>query len=70
MVVLVASTLRRKIQEVLMHQSGHAHFNTEGPALVINELTISEPAVVAEARRWTTGSRGDVAALPRCSRRT
>lgn len=46
-----------------MHQSGHAHFDPEGPALVIKRLAISEVAVVAEARRWSTGSRGDVAAL-------
>ena len=39
-----------------------AHFDAAGPALVVDHLTLHDPGVVAEARRWSTGHRG--AAMP------
>lgn len=39
-----------------------AHFDDAGPTVVIDHLDLRDPAVVTEARRWSTGRRGD--ALP------
>lgn len=36
-----------------------AHFDDAGPAVVIDHLDLRDPAVVTEARRWSTGRRGD-----------
>lgn len=38
-----------------------AHFDADGPALVVDHLTLHDPGVVAEARRWPTGRRGAAA---------
>ncbi|MCW2501706.1 MAG: transcriptional regulator, Fis family [Frankiales bacterium] len=46
-----------------MHPTAHARLDAESSALVIDSLAISDAGVVAEARRWSSGSRGDVAAL-------
>ncbi|MDN5858638.1 MAG: Fis family transcriptional regulator [Pseudonocardia sp.] len=34
-----------------------AHFDASGPAVVVAHLDVRDPAVVAEARRWSTGHR-------------
>ena len=34
-----------------------AHFDPSGPAVVVAHLDVRDPAVVAEARRWSTGHR-------------
>lgn len=39
-----------------------AHFDPSGPAVVVDHLDLHDPAVVAEARRWSTGQRA--AAMP------
>lgn len=39
-----------------------AHFDVDGPAVVVEKLTLNDPNVVAEARHWPTGRRG--AAVP------
>lgn len=36
-----------------------AHFDADAPAIVVTQLTIADLAVVSEARRWSTGSRGE-----------
>lgn len=36
----------------------HVSYDRHIPAVVIRELAISEPAVLAESRRWSTGRRG------------
>ena len=46
-----------------MHPTAHARLDAESSALVIDSLAISDAGVVAEARRWSSGSRGDVTAL-------
>ena len=46
-----------------MHPTAHARLDAESSALVIDGLAISDAGVVAEARRWSSGSRGDVTAL-------
>jgi hypothetical protein len=33
-------------------------FDAAGPALVITDLTVTDPAIIAESRRWSTGQRG------------
>ena len=38
--------------------SGGASFDPATPALVIEQLTVTDSEVVTEARRWSTGSRG------------
>ena len=40
-----------------------AHVEPAGPSLVVEGMSVREPAVVAEARRWTTGHRGPVVAV-------
>ena len=40
-----------------------AHVEPAGPSLVVEGVSVREPAVVAEARRWTTGHRGPVVAV-------
>jgi len=35
-----------------------AHFDATGPAVVVEHLDVRDPAVVAEARRWSSGHRG------------
>lgn len=40
-----------------------AHFDTTVPALVVDQLSVDDPRVVSEARRWSTGRRGDAAPL-------
>lgn len=34
------------------------HFDPSGPTVVVEHLAVRDPAVVAEARRWSTGHRG------------
>ena len=38
--------------------SGGASFDPATPAVVIEQLTVTDSEVVTEARRWSTGSRG------------
>jgi len=40
-----------------------AHVEPAGPSLVVEGMSVREPAVVAEARRWTAGHRGPVVAV-------
>ncbi|WP_380166913.1 Fis family transcriptional regulator [Jannaschia sp. R86511] len=46
-----------------MHQTLRARLDAESSTLVIDNLAINDAGVVAEARRWSSGSRGDVVAL-------
>jgi hypothetical protein len=39
-----------------------AHFDASGPAVVVAHLDVRDPAVVAEARRWSTGHRATAVA--------
>lgn len=36
-----------------------ATFDTNGPAVILTDLVVTDLAVVSEARRWSTGVRGD-----------
>ena len=42
--------------------SPHVTFDPALAAVVITDLTVRDPSVVSEARRWSTGSRGECAA--------
>ena len=42
------------------HVPGHAHFDADRLAVVIDHLTVRDKDVVREAQRWTTGERGAV----------
>ncbi len=40
--------------------TGGAHFDRDVPAVVIRELAVTDPTVVAESHRWSDGHRGAV----------
>jgi hypothetical protein len=53
----------RSAEVIAMHDNltrapSGASYDSSGPALVIHDLTVNNPAVSSEAARWSTGQRG------------